>query len=447
MFSRMMRYWQELSSVTDDNGLHVVVARRPKSPIVELRFIIEGGFAGEPELRSGLAGLAMAMLSEGALRVEGKPLVNVLESLGATIHGQITADASIIGMSALAVSYRDALAVFGQIISKPQFLSDDFERVRANRLALITRERLDPPALAMRVLPPMLYGSEHPYARPFSGSGTARALGSLTPDDLRDYYAGHLAAPCTLVAAGDCDTTEPIQTLKTVFGTTRTDISPPVKPAAAPACSEIMIIDRPGSSQAWLVAGLATVARNSPMAEALIVADAVLGGMFASRLNLNLREARGWTYGVRSSLIDARLQGLWLIRTAVSKANAGSAMAEMAREIENLAGTQPCRQDEFDCAVDYLAARMPSRFESCAQIADALTEAAIHHLPAEYHARLPTSLRRLNPGDVTEICRQIIAQGCAPRWIVVADAHDVPGLLSDNTFGKLQLVHSDDALP
>jgi zinc protease len=441
------RWLTDPVDITCYSGLRLLLARRPGSPIVELRLILEGGFAGEPNAQSGLGGLAMAMLTEGALRVDGTPLALMQESLGAIFHGRITADAAIIGMSALRGNYADALAIFCRLIANPEFNPDDFDRIRATRLALIQRERLEPLALAMRVLPPMLYGADHVYARPFSGSGTERAVAALTADELRAYYSRHLVAEgSTLVATGSCEAAELIERLDASFKKGRVDKSPAIPMAAAgTSAPTVMIIDRPGSPRAWLVAGLPTLARNSPAAEALMVADAILGGMFTSHLNLSLREEKGWTYGVRSSLLDARLKGLWLIRAAVSNDHAVRAMAEIAAEIDNLARSDQCRRDEFDSAVDYLVARIPSLFETCAQMADALADGVINGLPTSYHRQLPSSLRRVSPNDVTESWRQIL-EGGALRWMIAADANAVLDQLSQSGF-RIQIVHPSDELP
>src|SRR5712691_2016369 len=350
-------YWpRDPSRFALDNGLEVLVAQRAGSSVVEMRFVFDGGFAADPSERSGLAGLAMAMVSEGAFRVGAARLGVIQESLGAVFHGRVTADAAVIGMSALTANLADALAVYAHVLSNPEFSAEDFERVRANRLALIDRERLSPVDLALRVLPPMLYGQDHPYARPFSGSGTEQGVAAITADELSEYYAEHLAPERgTLVVAGPCDEAELKALLEDVFARWRSarnvarplHVSPAVVATTRPA---VMVVDRPDAPQAALVAGLPTPERSSPGAEALMVANVILGGMFTSRLNMSLRESKGWTYGVRSSLLDARFAGLWLISSAVRHDRAADSMTEIAREIDNLAGRRPCSHEELDRA-------------------------------------------------------------------------------------------------
>jgi len=429
------------------NGLRVVFARRPKSRVLELRLVCEGGVASDPHGLSGLAGLAMAMISESALEISDTPLTVIQEELGAIFHGSVTSDAAVIGMSALTANLDDAFSAYGALVSHPKFKSDTLERVRANRVALIARERLAAFDLALRVLPPVLYGRGHIYANPLSGSGTERGVAAITADDLRRYYTRHIVPrSSTLVVVGPYETPQILPLLETGFGRWRASPSlesgpPPAavdEPGITPA---VMIADRPGSSQASLVAGLPTVPRNSARAEALMVADALLGGMFSSRLNLNLRERKGWTYGVRSSLLDARLQGLWLIRSAVRSDVAALAMAEIAGEVQNLAAH--CSRD-FSRAAGYLVARMPCAYETAAQIADALAETVIYGLPIDYHRDLSGRLRRLNPAEVTEVCRQIVAAG-GPKWLIIGDAGKLVDQLRDSTFGQVKVTSDTSA--
>jgi zinc protease len=298
----------------------------------------------------------------------------------------------------------------------------------------------------------MLYGQDHPYARPFSGSGTEQSVAAITADELSAYYAEHLAPERgTLVVAGSCDEAQLKALLEDVLARWRTarNVAPPlhVSPAVvATTRPAVMVVDRPDAPQAALVAGLPTPERSSPGAEALMVANVILGGMFTSRLNMSLRESKGWTYGVRSSLFDARFAGLWLISSAVRRDRAADSMTEIASELDNLAGRRPCSREELGRAVDYLVARTPSMYETCAQITDALVHAVIQQLPVGYHREVDARLRRLNPGDVTEICRQILATG-GPRWLIVGDASELAGQLDDGALGKIEIAGSGSELP
>ncbi len=176
------------------------------------------------------------------------------------------------------------------------------------------------------------------------------------------------------------------------------------------------------------------------------MANAILAGTFTSRLNTSLRERKGWTYGVHSSLLDARLKGLWLIDCSVRPDRTAEAMTEIGRELYDLAGSRPCSPQEIRHAVDCLVARAPSMYETSAQMADALAYAAIYRLPAGYHRELGARLQSLDPGRVTEACRQILG-ATAARWMVVGDAANLAGQLSAGGVGEIEIVDPGRGLP
>ena len=407
---------------------------------------MDSGFAADPDGRSGLAALAIAMFSEGLIRAEDAQVGFALEALGAALDGQLLPDAAVIGMSALNANLSDALSIYANALTHPEFKIEDFELLQANRLVRIADERLNPFELSLRVLPPMVYGRGHIYARPLTGSGIERDVAAITPDDLRSYYAMNLMPQCsTLVVAGSCATAYLRAQLEETFKEWRAVPGAALSTLAAETAASppsVIIVNRPGVSQTALAAGLRTLARNSSHAEALIVADTILGGIFTSRLNLSLRERKGWTYGVRSLLLDARLQGFWLIRTAIRADCTAQAMAEIAGEIGNLADRRPSTPDEFARAVDYLVARIPASYETCAQMADALAHVIIYRLPITYSQNLAGCLRRLKPDDVTETCQQILA-AAGPRWLIVGKAAELVSQLRNAGFGNITVVESN----
>lgn len=449
-----------------DNGLRVIALERRASALAELRFVLAQGFAAEARERSGLAGLAMAMFGEGAVRVGGARLDAAQESLGAAFGGRALADGAMVEASALAANLPDVLSLCARLLANPEFDAGGFEQVREKRLALIAREQRNPLQLATRLLPAALYGDGHPYARPLSGSGSAQSVAVLTADDLRAYYAAGLSPErVTLVMAGPLTIDEARLLLESTLGRWRSPAATPSMDAAnrasdaaetEPAAlldsrrtaanpATIALVDRPEMKLAALVMGLPTVPRNSTAVEALMTADAILAGTFASRLNLKLREARGWTYGVRSSLIDARIRGAWLISTFVRCDCAAAAMREIAAELRGMAGARPCSPDEVRRAVNYLVARAPATYETCGQIADIFARDVICGLPSDYRRKLSGRLRALDDGAITEVCRQILARS-APRWMVAADAADAERQLHAAGITEITML-APDALP
>lgn len=447
------------AETTLDNGLRVIVAERWQSPVVEVRFVVKSGFAADHRERDGLAGFGMAMFGEGALSVGGVRLDVLQEPFGAAFSGVVFADGAIVRVSALAANFSDLLTACARLLANPDFDLDAFERVRARRLALIERERRNPADLALRVLPEKLYGKGHPYARPFSGSGSRASVAALSADQLRQYYEANFTPErMSLVIAGPLTIIEVQRLLENAFGdwnasatlrspdsSLRIDGESQESPAAASdAKPAVTIVDLPALEQAALAMGVPTVACNSSAAEALIVADAILAGIFSSRLNLKLREERGWTYGVRSSLIDARLGGLWLISSFVRRDCAAAAISEIGNELDNMAGAFPCSPGELAHAVDFLVARIPGTHETCAQLADILARNVIYGFAFDRTFEMTSRLRALEPDDIAGLCRRIL-RASAVRWVVVGKAAELVSALRNSGFDEIEVLGPDSA--
>ncbi|MBV8773922.1 MAG: insulinase family protein [Deltaproteobacteria bacterium] len=440
--------WPEPLEFALKNGLRVLFAPREKSPLIEFRLVLTGGFSADIEHRKGLAALATAVFSEGVLTAGGVRLGSVLDGLGALAHARVMPDAAIIGISALNANFDEALDIFVNALINLEFTSEDFEILRANQLARIADERLDPFQLALRVLPLSVYGKGHVYASPFTGSGSETDVAAITGDDVRGYYAKHLNSQCTtIVVAGLSDRADLQARLEQTFGdwpSAPASVLPTLPAQTAQHEASVVIVNHPSASQGFVAAAVGTFARNSKHAEPLMVLDALLGGMFTSRLNLSLRERKGWTYGVRSTLLDGSVQGLWVIRTAVRMDRTMEAMAEIASDIQDLAGRRPPTVEEFSRAVDYLAARIPANVETCAQVADALSDLIVHRLPASYMQTLANNFRHLTTHDVTETCNEIVAAGDL-RWMVVGEAAEMNDRLRDAGVEKIQVVDRNSA--
>jgi zinc protease len=448
--------WRGLYDFTLKNGLRVLFVQRNRSTVVEFRLIVDGGgFAADPARRSGLAAAATSLFSEGLLHVNGAQLSSAFDELGALPKCRVTPDAAVIGVSALNANFRDALRIWVKAVAHPEFNPDNFELLQTNQLALVARERLNPFDLALRVLPPVIYDRGHIYARPFSGSGTANGIAEITPDDLQTYYATHLAPQsATLVVVASCETADLRYWLEQTFGEWRPQPEIPL-PTQVPlpmqttetleAGPSTVIVNRPGTSQTVLAAGLRTVARNSIHADPLIVADTILAGIFTSRLNSSLRERKGWTYGVRSSVLDARLQGIWLILTAVREDRAIQAMAEIASAIENLAAPNQLSQEEFSRAISYLVARTPLQSETCGQMADLFANVRINRLPTSYPETAPTHFSGLTPVKVTETWRHVLAASTL-KWLAVGEAAELHNRLRMAGFSNIEIIEPSTEL-
>lgn len=413
------------------NGMRVLFAERANSPLIELRFVCDGGFAADPPEKSGCAGLATAMMVKPASPTDRLNLAE-LWRLGASIRTRVTADAAIVEMSALTHNFRDALMTFSRMLSG-MGIREDLERARVDQLATISREKLSPIELAVRIFPEMLYPFGHRYARPFTGSGTEKGVAAVTAQDINEWRAQHLSPrQCTLVVAGAPKAREVIPLLERAFGRWRAPAIGPkrrglssngLKRRANGKRVEATIASIPNISQSAIFAGILTVPRNSATADKLIVADAIVAGTLASRLNMNLREDKGWTYGVHSRLFDARCGGWWLIGCLVRDDRANAALDEIHAELENMTGRNPPSEEELRRAVKYLLARLRSDRETCSQMADAIAQIAACELAPNYHRELCGRLLRLDTHEIADACGHILTTN-APRRLIAGSGRN-----------------------
>ena len=429
------------------NGLEIRLARRADTPLVEVRLILEGGDAGEPE-RPGLPSLALGMLSEGTRESSALELAARQENLGANISASSGLDTATLSLSALQARLDDSMALFAEMVRQPAFPSGEFERRRQQRLARIEQERSDPSAMASRVLPPLLYGEGHPYAQPFTGSGTRAAIEALDQDDLFDYHRRWFRPEgATLVVVGDISMDALRDKVEAHFGDWRGEGERPQTPLTEAHTANdrprVFLLDRPGARQGLVLAGAIAPPRSDPDDIALRAANAVLGGSFSARLNRNLREQRGWSYGVSSRLGGARGARPFLISAPVTPEHTGAAMREIRTELEALQSrSRPISEEELARVVNRMTRQLPGRHETTAQIAGSLSSIAIHGLDDDYYDHFISDARALEPDTVMQAATRL-GEPDGLLWVVVGDAESLRPQLEALDWGEVRLLEVD----
>ena len=428
-----------------NNGLEIRLARRPDTPLIEARLILEGGHAREAS-RPGLPSLALGMLSEGTRQSSALELAARQENLGASIGASAGLDTATLSLSALQARLDESMALFAEMVRQPAFPSGEFERRRQQRLARIDQERSEPSAMASRVLPPLLYGEDHPYAQPFSGSGTRTSIEALDQDDLFDYHRRWFRPEgATLVVVGDITMEQLRQRVEQYFGDWRgegeaPEITLPEPHQLTADKPRIFLLDRPGSRQGLVLAGAIAPPRSDPDDIALRAANAVLGGGFTARLNRNLREQRGWSYGVRSSLGGARGERPFLISAPVTPEHTGESMREIRAELEALqTRARPLSEEELARVVNRLTRQLPGHHETTAQIAGSLATIAIHGLDDDYYDQFISATRALEPDVVMQAANRL-GQPDTLVWVVVGDAESLQPQLEALDWGDVNLL-------
>ncbi|MBW8897080.1 MAG: insulinase family protein, partial [Massilia sp.] len=405
---------------TLSNGLTVVLAERHGAPVINLSLMLQGGFASDSQALPGLASLTLRMLEEGTQTRSALQISRELEALGASFGTTINLDGAFVNMNVLKPTLAQSLGLYADLVLHPAFPQPDFERVRKTRLAAIQREQTVPRLMALRVLPPLLYGPGHPYSLPLTGTGTEEAVSRMTRSSLVDYHAKWFRPNnATLLVVGDTTLAELKPALERAFGAWKPGELPrhDVAQVDQPAGTTIYLIDRPGALQSDIVGAQLAPPRNSPDAVALNLLNDVFGGTFSSRLNMVLREDKHWSYGVGSSLVAARGQRILYSDSPVQTDKTADALRELARAYGALGSAHPVTPRELQDAQANETLGLPGSFETVGQLSNAYATILQYGLPEDYYNTYTAQALALTPAALNALAARIVLPR-QPVWIV-----------------------------
>ncbi|MEM8826611.1 MAG: pitrilysin family protein, partial [Pseudomonadota bacterium] len=419
----------DIERTTLSNGIPVTFARRDAVPVVEMTIAFDAGGAADPKDKLGTQSLMLSLLDEGTSDMSGLEIAETEERLGASIGASSDLDTTTLSLSALTTNLDASMSLFADIVRDPAFAPDEIERVRAIKLAAIDDEEKQPQSLALRLLPPLIFGDAHPYGAPLTGSGTREGLSAVTRADLTRFHDRWLRPDnAAIFVVGDTTLADITARLEAEFGDWQpAGTAKGVKaftPVAPPAASRIVLVDRPGSPQSFIFAGypLETKGRDDNLA--LNVANIPLGGIFTSRLNTNLREDKGWSYGVRSSISSAVEQQPFYVLAPVQTDKTGDALKELRRELMEYVGDAPVTDAEVAETAAFLSGRLPGAYESAGAVLAALQSNAKLGRPDDYQETYAGRLTALTPADVAAAASAEIDPEKL-LWVIVGDANEV----------------------
>ena len=312
-------------------------------PVVQFSLQLNAGYAADQFASPGVATMTMEMLDEGTATMDALEISDALATLGAGLTSGANLDFSAVGLSALKENLDESLAIYADVILNPAFAPAELERLKRLQLASIQQEKSTPTDMALRVLPRLLYGEGHAYSLPMTGSGTEDAVAALRRDDLVAYHGSWFKPNnATMIVVGDTTLGEIRPKLETLFARWRPgDVPAKTLPnVALPERPRVYLIDRPGSEQSVIIAGHLIEKRNQRDDIAVEAMNDILGGAFTSRVNMNLREDKGWSYGVDTTVVDTQAQRPFLAIAPVQADQTAASIAEIKREIDEYVGTR-----------------------------------------------------------------------------------------------------------
>ncbi len=414
------------------NGLKLMIVEQHELPLADFVLVVGSGGTVDPTGKPGVANLTSSMLVEGTATRSSLEIADQIAFLGVGLGTNSNWDASTVSLHTPIAQVDSALALFADVILRPSFPTGEFERIRKNRLTELIQLKDRPTAIANQAYASILYGASHPYGQALIG--TEASITGMATTDLVNYYKTHFFPNnATLIVVGDVNPAQIEQKIAGIFGGWQRGTVPSYTLVEAPksATTMVYLIDKPGAAQSSFRIGSIGVARSTKDYFALTVMNTILGGSFTSRLNQNLRETHGYTYGARSGFDMRRAAGPFTASAEIVAAKTDSGLIEFMKELNAIRDTVPT--DELNKAKRYLQLGLPADFETTQQIATALVPVALYGLPLDYYNNYVQSIEGITQADVQRVAKQYINPGSL-AIVVVGDRKSIEsGLKAVNT--------------
>jgi predicted Zn-dependent peptidase len=411
---------------TLSNGIPITLARRTAVPKVMVSLNFDAGIAADRQDTPGTQSLMLALLDDGTTTRDSTRIAEEQERLGATLSASTGLDSSAITLNALSANLSPSLMLMADVARNPAFAPDEVARVKGQQLARLAQVQADPSALANRTLTPLLFGPDHPYGQPGDGLGNAASLAALTPEALRaahDKWLRPDLARITVVGDVSMEQLKPL--LEQAFGNWKAaGTAKPVKLLDKPAPQprpRVIVIDRPGSPQSVIMAGrvLPLTGRDAGH-ESLDLANEVLGNDFLSRLNLDLREEKSWSYGVYSMVPTPIGPRMFYLVAPVQADKTGASIGRLLANMKAFPTRKPVDRQELNRVTDGNIRGLPLRFQTNAQVLSALITNDRLGRPADYYATLPARYRAIDAPALNAAAKSYL-QPDGLTFVVVGD--------------------------
>lgn len=421
-------------------GLQLRLIAHRNVPVAAAVLLVPGGSASDPAAWPGLAAFTADLLDEGSGGRSALEIADALARCGAELDIEVGPDATLVTLTTLTRFLRPALALLAEMASRPNLADPDVERVRRLRLDRLRQLRDHAPAVAERAFLRVLY-RDHPYGH--TGLGSESSIAAIAASQIREFHRGAFVPHgATLVIAGDAPSGELLEAAARAFETWQSSDSAPsidrnaglTPPPLVPE-RRLAIVPRPGSAQSELRIGHVCAPRATPDYHALVVLNMILGGQFVSRVNMNLRQDKGYTYGARTGFDLRRGLGPFVLQTSVATEVTGAAVREALGEIEGIRGAKPVTPGELALAKSAITRGYPRGFETAEQVARGVATLALHDLPDSYFEEFVPRIEAITLDDVARAAVQYL-DTARMAVVVVGDADRIGSSVAALNLGE-----------
>ncbi|MDA9686661.1 insulinase family protein [bacterium] len=433
----------KLQTATLSNGAKVVLAQRKGVPLVEMNFQFNFGYAQENNDELGYTNFMMGMLNEGTKKYSSLEFDEVLDSLGSNLGFGSGLDTSVASLSSLKANLSQTLDLAKEALINPTFPEKEIERIKKETLAGIIQEENRPASIAYRNIGKLLYGEEHPYGKPLTGSGISETISSVTRANIMDVHSRAInSAHLTFAVAGDIEMKELVDLLESKFGDWSANSDLDLKTLTTvelPDNRTVYLINKPNAQQSYIVAGQLLPPSATDEEIEIDYMNYAIGGSFTARLNMNLREDKSWSYGVRTRLGDAKGQRAMLVTAPVQTDKTSESMAEIVKEYADYLSTKPITQDELAKGKASKTLRLPGQFETLGALKGGVSGIVTYDRDLDYLDQLPALLDEPSLTQVQAKAQKYIKPN-QWTWLIVGDLSKIEEPIRALNLGEVKVI-------
>ena len=432
-----------LQTATLSNGSKIVLAKRTGVPLVEMNFQFSFGYAQENNNELGYTNFMMDMLNEGTKKYSALEFDEMLDSLGSNLGFGSGLDSSFVTVSSLKGSLSETLDLAKEAIINPIFSQNEIDRIQKQTLASIVQEENRPASIAYRNIGKLMYGEDHPYGKPLTGSGVSSTISKITRDDIIAIHRRAINPKnLTFAVAGDIELKELVNILEDKFGnwssTSKSDLKK-LNNVSLPDSRVVYLIDKPNAQQSYIVAGQLLPPTATDEEIKISYMNYAIGGSFTSRLNMNLREDKSWSYGVRTRLADAKGQRAMLVTAPVQTDKTSESIIEIIKEYDAYLNDAPISDEELAKAKASKTLRLPGQFETLGALKSGVSGIVTYNRDLDYLNKLPMILDKPKLIDIQNIAQNYIKPN-QWIWLIVGDLKKIEQPIRNLELGKVTIL-------